>query len=235
MVLPKVLTFTITYSGKDYVLDEFIDHASRIDYPNHEHIFIDNSDDGGEYYNYLVKKLSPFGIKVYRTERGNNSREALARSQNFARRLFLEGDYKYLFSLESDILVPPSIIQELMVRAKPIIGALYMIGNDGVRVPCITIPQVKEAGLLGTRLLAQDEIDDYVHKGVKQVASCGLGATLIRRELMEKFRFFYHPHLKGHSDIFFYNDLYNNNIPAFVHTDIMVKHKNSRWTDVHDR
>ncbi len=236
MGLKEVLIFTITYEGKDYVLDEFIKHALAIDYPNKKHVIIDNSNDDGAYTKKLKEKLEPLGFEIYHVSRGNNSREALARSQNMARKIMLEGSYDYTFSLESDILVPPNIIQELMVFNKPCIGAMYYIGDPKkIRVPCITILDKKDTGLLGTRLLKPDEFSDYTHKGLKQIASCGLGATLIKREVLEKFHFFYHPTLRGHSDIFFYNDLYNNGIPAYVNTDIVVKHKNMSWELVEDR
>lgn len=237
MKLPKVLIFTVTYEGKDYVFDEWLEYTTKINYPNKKHIVIDNSKDGGQYYEKLKQRLEPLGIEVYKTARGNNSREALARSQNFARKYMLnDPEYEYAFSLESDILVPPNIIQELLVYRKPILGATYFIGEaEKVRVPCITVLHKKEDGVLGTRLLQFNEFNDYIHKGIKKIASCGLGATLIKRELLERFNFYYHPNLKGHSDIFFYNDLYNAGIEAFVNTDIVVKHKNIPWSKVQDR
>lgn len=234
---PKVLIFTPTYEGKHYCFNEFIDHCSKLTYPNIKHIIVDNSKTD-EYANKLKRKLSKTNIDVYHVDRGNNSREALARSQNFARRMAIEGEYDYIFSLESDVFTPYNVIECLMIQGKPIIGALYFIGdkNSQERIPCITISKyLEEKGHYGTRLLEPKEFYDYLNRGVKQVQSCGLGATLIRRDIFTKFPFNYDPRFMGHSDIYYYNKLFQALIPAYVHTDLVCDHRNVPWSTVKDR
>ena len=235
-MLPKTLIFTITYSGKDYCLDEFIENAQKINYPNYKHIMIDNTADGGVYYNKIKEKLEPLGIEVYRTERGNNSREALARSQNFARDYALENNYDYMFSLESDIFPPHDIIQNLIGSGKRVITGLYFIGTKNLKVPCITLLKFNNTlGAWGTRLLAVDEFNAYIRNGVKQVAAGGFGCCLIERAVFEKIEFYYDSRLSGHSDVYFFNDCFRNKIYVYVDTDIVCEHKNSEWSDVEDR
>jgi len=133
-MLPKILVFTPIYDGKEYCIDEFIGYAEKLSYPNMKHIFIDNSQTSD-----FSKKLEGKGLTVYRVDRGSNSREALARAQNFARRIALDEDYDYIFSLESDIMCQPDILQRLIKHGKDVVSGLYEIGELGkIRFPCIT-------------------------------------------------------------------------------------------------
>ena len=237
MKLPKVLVFTITYEGKEYAREQFMSFIKGITYPkdSYRHIIIDNSPTM-DYYNKLV---SLYGSEnVYHTERGNNSRESLARSQNLARRIAIDEGYDYLLSIESDIFVPPQIIQKLLVHGVKVVSVLYFIGDRslGQRVPCITLPEFfEDIGAWGSRLLKPEEYGEYLNQGLKPVHAAGMGCCLIKREVFEKFIFYYDPRVIGHSDIFFFQDCFINKIPVYVDTDILCHHENSRWQDVKDR
>lgn len=239
MKAPKVLIFTITYKGKDYCFNEFIARANTINYPNKKHIIIDNTaDDGLQYYKTLKKRLRNKDYHVYHVERGNNSREALSRSQNFARKIALDEGYDYMLSLESDIMCTPDVVQKLMVHVKPVVTALYHIGDrsKGIRVPCITLAEFrKDIGAWGTRLLKVEEHKDYTRNGLKQVQAGGMGCTLIRRDILERFSFYYDPRFQGHSDIYFFNNLFQSKIPVFTDTDLVLDHQNVNWNTVEDR
>ena len=231
MKCPKVLIVTPTYEAKNYCLKEFLANVSNINYPNFRHIFVDNSTN----LNY-ANKLRRMGLNAYHVDRGNNSREAIARAQNYARRVMLRDGYDYLFSLESDIMCPPTIIQDLIKRCKEVISGVYLIGNDEVKIPCITLAEWKsDVGAFGTRLLYAEEIKEYCNNGVKQVQSAGMGCCLINRRVLQETAFTYDTRLKGHSDIFFFNSMFNKKIPVYVDTDIYCEHKNSDWLDVKDR
>jgi len=229
---PRVLAFTITYNGKDYVYEEFKESLAKLDYPNVRHIWIDNSDDGGVYF----EKLKADGFETYHVERGNNSREALARSQEFARRIAVAEDYDYLLSIESDLLFSSTALYRLMARNKEVVGARYDIGPADTRLPCITISKTDPiTKLVGSRLLKPEEVKDYTNKGLAIVNGCGLGFTLITKEVFTKLQFTYYPDLRGHSDIFFHNDVWKHGWRVYCDTDVYCVHKNVPWTQVQDR
>jgi len=237
MRLPRVLTFTVIYDGKDYCAEEFFENAQKFTYKYNEHIIIDNSA-GLDYYNKLKERYEPLGFKVYHTERGNTTREALTRSQNFARKLFLEGEYDYLFSLESDIFPKANILDVLVSHNLDVVGALYMLGfkHDHTRTPCIMLDHYKEAtNTWGTRILQKQEFMDYMNKGVKEVAAGGMGATLMYREVVEKVAYTYIPGHRAHSDVFWCNDARKAGYLICVDTNVLCDHKNSDWTKVTDR
>lgn len=229
----KVLVFTPIYSEKDYCLEEFIANCERIDYPNYKHIYIDNS----KTLDY-ISKLQSMGLEAYHVERGNNSREALTRAQNFARNIAIKEGYDFIFSLESDIFCPNDIIQRLIIQGKSVISGLYMIGDrsKGMRHPCITIKKWnKMLNSFGTRLLTVKEAEELPESGLMRVAAGGMGCCLISKEVFTRFPFWFEPRLLGHSDIFFFNDMNNYKIPVYVDLSLYCEHKNSKWTDVKDR
>ena len=233
MKIPKVLIFTLIYDKKDYCLEEFLKHSNAITYPNKRHIFIDNS--VSDEYSIKLKDL---GLEVYHVERGANSREALARSQNLARKIAIEGDYSYMFSLESDIMCQGDIIQKLMAHGKDVISGLYYIGNKtkGVQVPCATLPKWnEELGAWGTRLLYKEEIEPFIKNGLTQVQAAGMGCCLIYKNAFKITPFTYDPRFNGHSDIYFFNEMFQKKIPVFIDTHIKCEHDNSEWAKVEDR
>lgn len=225
MKLPKVLVFTVTYDKKDYCFDEFIQQLD-FSYPKkyYRHIWIDNSNDDGAY----AKKLEAHGLDVIKTARGNNAREAVARSQNIARKIAIEENYEYLLSIESDMFdIPKNIIQHLIGRHKDVVGCYYTIGDDKVRKPCITVSKPLENGMMGHRLLSLEEADVLIKwGGVHNIVNCGLGCTLIKKDVFVKTPFKYYPNLRPFSDAFFANDVIHNGFKTFVDVDVLLEHKN---------
>ena len=219
----KVLVFTVTYDKKDYCFEQFVKQFP-LNYNNYRHVWIDNTDDDGEY----ARKLESYGLEVIKVRRGNNAREALARSQNIARKIVLDEGYDYALSIESDMLnIPKNVIQTLIGRAKDVVGCFYTIGDDKIRKPCITVADKKANGLIGTRVLSMEEGREILKtNGLHGVNSCGLGCTLIKREVLEKVRFMYYPHLKPFSDVFFANDVWKKGFKIYVDSSIYLNHDN---------
>jgi hypothetical protein len=232
MKIPKVLIFTTTYEGKDYVFEEFLQCVKNINYPNFKHIWLDNSE--SDYH----KKLESKGLEVYKIKRGGSSREAITRAQEFARQMAIKEGYDFLMSIESDLLVPNTIVQDLMKHWRPVVTALYHIGPkiESLRLPCIALPEYSEKFHgWGSRLLKLEEVNDYYKQGLKQVHTGGMGVCLIQRSVFEKVPFYFDVRYAGHSDIYFYAKCFELRLPVFVDTDIVVEHKNSNWLDVKDR
>lgn len=231
---PKVLVAAPTFEGKDYCLKDWIDRVKNLTYPNYDYCLIDNSD-GTSY----TKKLRMKGIKAYHVSRGENSRQAIANAQNFIRKKVLDEGYDYWLSVESDLLPPKDIIERLMIRNKPVIGVIYMIGfannPSQPQRPCVFVLDQKNGGIMGTRNINPQEGMQLVGTGVQRVHGVGLGCTLIKRWLLEKFVFWHDQRFNNkHSDVYFYMDLHNSSIPVYVDTNIIVEHRNQPWNLVKD-
>ena len=81
----------------------------------------------------------------------------------------------------------------------------------------------------------KEEFPEFQKKNLIAVNGCGLGCTLIERKVIEKISFTYYPDLKGHSDIFFANEVWKNGMRVFVDTSVICDHRNVPWSEVKDR
>jgi len=236
---PKVLIGVTIYEAKDYIWEEFFENIQRLSYPNYDIVIVDNTR-RKKYYNKLLKRTKNYGnTRVFHVDRGENSRVAHSRSLNKIRQILLDEGYDYFMSIESDLLPPIDIIERLISHNKLTVGCLYQIGFDYSKSqpprPCLFDVTTKADGTAATRNLPPEEGYGFFGHGVVPIHGCGLGCTLIKRELVEKFPFWHY--LEGdikHSDVLFYLDLHNAKIQAYVDTDIIIPHYNQDWRLVKD-
>ena len=226
---PKVLVAIPTYEGKDYVFKENFQAIKNLDYPNYSYIYIDNSA-GSSYLSTLRRR----GAKAVRVPRGGNSRQALCNAQNYARKKCLDEGYDFLMFIESDLVPTPDAITRLMSYGERVVGATYYIGHE-IKVPCIFFTMNKQ-GVLGTRLIHPKEVPEFLNTGLRKVHGMGLGCTLIRRDVVEKYVYWHDERFDNkHSDVYFYMQLWNDLVPVFVDTNYIIPHYPSKWENVKDR
>jgi len=234
MSLPRVLIISPTYSGKEYCRKEWVKSIQSLTYPKEyvDFIMIDNTE-GLEY----TEVLKADGVPVIHIARGNNSRESLARAQNKALELAKEGNYDYMLSIESDVFPPKDAIQELIGSGKKVIGSYYEIGfeEQGTRIPCIFLDDLKPNGLRGTRLLTFKEAEDIKNVGIIRIHGCGMGCTLIHKDLFNVTFYYDIRYPDKHSDVYYFAELKKLGVPAYVNTDVICEHMNSDWSKVEDR
>ena len=250
---PKVLIVTPIFDEKDYCLEEYLDNITKLDYDNYDWLIIDNSRE-----NWFFEKLQwlseHYKFTPFKVPRGANSREAINNAMNFARGVMLERDYQYMLVVESDLFPPADSIKRLLSYNKPVVGSYYLIGHksdnepyvkalkegksgEGLapQRPCLFIQDRKPNGIMGTRGIRPFEAKDYAGKGLMQIHGCGLGCTLIRRNIIERFPFWTDNRFDNkHHDVYFYMDLQNAGIPVFVDTDVNIPHMPSHWESVSD-
>lgn len=232
---PKILVACPTFEGKDYIIDKWVEAVKNIDYPNFQWLIVDNSQ-GTSYTSKLRKR----GYRVVHVPRGGNSRQALCNAQNYIRKKVLSEGYDYWLSLESDLIPPKDIIFKLMSHAKSVVGSVYFLGtwmDPNIPKPaCLFVLDQKEGGMMGTRMMTPEESRKIIGTGLRQVHGVGLGCTLIKRRILEKFGFWTDTRFDNkHSDVYFYMELQNAGEPVFVDTNILVEHYASDWTKVKDK
>lgn len=71
-------------------------------------------------------------------------------------------------------------------------------------------------------------MDGKLHK----VFACGLGCTLIHKDILKKIKFRWEEGFGVHPDTFFAFDLDTENIPQYIDTSFMCDHQNSKWSKV---
>jgi glycosyltransferase involved in cell wall biosynthesis len=245
---PRVLVGVTTYAGKDYILDKCMKHINELQYPKSkiDVVIVDNSPTTA-YYLKLIRR----GYKrVYHVERGANTREAITKAQNKIRKILLEGDYEYLFFVESDLLIPPDSLIRLMNHSVPVVGSIYNIARDEKFIPCVFVDDVMKGAFRGTRPLGVrpdengikrydfQEVKDFMEQkdNIIRVHGVGFGCTLLRREVIERQPFWCDERFTDkHSDVYFYLDMARAGIPVFVDITANIPHYPSNWDLVKDR
>jgi len=238
---PKVLVASPIYEAKDYALEKYLAHIEKINYDNYTHLIVDNSKTT-DYYERLKAK----GLNAVHVPRGKNSRDALAYSMNYMRKVVLEENYDYLLVVESDLFVDPEVINRLISHTKPVVGSYYLIGfkrDKGGKIispnpqrACLFKIDKKEDAMSGTRILTLQEGYDYFDTGLRRIHGCGLGATLIRRDVLQRFSFWHDQRFDNkHPDVYFYLDLHSAGLKVYVDTSVLIKHQPSDWSLVLDK
>ena len=228
---PKVLVAIPIYEGKEYMFKENFKCIKELDYPNYDYIYIDNSEYTSYYY-----KLKKRDCNVVHVDREGNSRQALTNAQNYARQKAIEEGYDYLMFIESDLTPPKDAITRLMNHELPVVGGTYFIGTGDIKTLCVFFTRQNKQGIWGTVPIMPKDVKEFLNTGLRRVHGIGLGCTLIRRDLFTRFNFWTDERFDNkHSDVYFYMDLWNAQIPVHVDTNFLVPHYPSDWSKVKDK
>jgi hypothetical protein len=254
MKYPKVLVAAPTYSRKEYTREDFVNAVKGLTYPNFDFLVVDNSQ-GTSY----AKKLRKAGLRVATTPRGKGgARECLRNAENYIVDRFIAGDYEYLLMLESDVMVNPTTIQDLMQHmdvqrldlrhGKRVIASPYLLGEKSLCIAQMKIDP--KSGVMGCQYLhGRENIYEFMFKGLQKVHAAGVGCALIHRSIFtqnlpkkgQPIRFWYShldeersPNSRTHRfpDTYFYLDLHNSGIPVYADSDRPVRHNPSDNTRI---
>lgn len=221
----RVLVGTPTSDHKLYCQDEFIYKIKRLSYPHYDIFIADNSQDRKNQKSLMKQGINFIHIKP----RNKPIQQVIADSHEAIRQHFLRGRYDYLLHLESDVMPTSDIIERLMIHNKPIVSACYFI-SEGTNSH-LMIQQIEDWGEIREMANIKDGADMNMMDGkLHQVFACGLGACLIRRDVVEKIPFRW-----SGGDIFpdsyFSFDANSAGFAKFVDTSLLLEHKNSSWTE----
>ena len=152
----------------------------------------------------------------------------MADSHNQLRRYFLESECEYMLHLESDIFPPSDVIEQLLWCRKPIVNALYQVFDGSWRTPCIALNDQKHE--LHREFVFHTTLDNFYHwyidGTVKKTFIAGIGCSLMKKKVMQKFQFRDNPDEQKPPDTWFAEDLRNANINNWVHTGLLCFHWN---------
>jgi len=106
----------------------------------------------------------------------------IAQNLNKARRAFLNDDFQYFLNIDSDVIVPPFAISELLASGGDVAVGLYRMKQP----PHTLSPWVEEpAGSGKIRELTEDELSQRFI----EVHRFGFGCCLIKRRVLEAIEF----------------------------------------------
>ena len=214
---PKVLIAIPTYNKKEYCLPEFLKALENLTYPNYDVIFCDTSP-GNDYF----EKLKGMGLNVLKSNFNNiDSRLNLRDGRNILRMHFLTHDYDYYFSLEDDNIPPKDIIQRLLEVNEDVVGGWYTFRNE---YPSVILGNPYNTGFRANIPLWEKT------PSVFKCFSMGLGCVLIKKYVIEKFKFKVEQashngeDLHWNDDIFFYLNCDDVQIKCYCVKNLQIPH-----------
>lgn len=232
MALPKILIGSPTSERKDYCFLEWIAHVRQIDYPKYKMdiLMVDNTPVNG-----YDKYLSGYDIITRHVNpRNKNSIEFICDSHNVIRDYFLYNNYDYLLHLESDVMIDTQTLRTLLFHSQqndlPVVSASYFHGEDSdtnmllQRLESHGTPDGIKAGMPYKFRESMNMCGSF-----SKIYACGVGAVLIRRDVLEKINFRFNAGEFIHPDSFFYEDCFKLNFPVYIDTSLMLNHKSQNW------
>jgi GT2 family glycosyltransferase len=214
---PKILVGTPIFDFNDYCIDEYYKTISSFTYPNYDIFLTDNSKD-----TTFFNKLQKMGIPAMHMQWLEKSRERICKGHNILREKTLNEGYDYLFLVDADVIPPKDVIEKLLAHNKKIITGIYfnpMTCPDGIvrEFPVVRLPNPKDkTKWIMTTLHGMADLI--------KIAGAGTGCVLIHRSILEKYKFWFDATTKGADDIFFFKQMYDDDIDMFADTTIICKH-----------
>ena len=231
-MIPRILIAAPTSEKKNYCFLKWLSCVRQIDYPKDrmEVMLVDNSST----YEY-VEHLRKLGITTrYVEKEGKTPIEYICESHNVVRDYFLKNKFDYLFHLESDVMVKTQTLRTLLFHSEekglPVVSASYFRYND---VDTTLLLQQNETDAIGientVRNIGFKECLHLLGADLLRVWGSGIGAILIRREVMEKVPFRFQAGDNIYPDSWFYDDCDFKNIPIFADTSLILEHDSRIW------
>lgn len=223
----KVFIGTPTSDKKNYCLDIWLDRVDSLTYKNKELFIADNSETRDN-----VKMFAKRGINCEHIRPKNKPVvQYVWESQEFLRRYFLKTKATWYLNLESDVIPPTFIIEQLLSHQKAIVAAPYFIGygeNSGLGV---ILREGIGGDIISTHKLEPPEDINFLDGKLKPVYHAGIGCILIHRSVMEKIPFRYEKGIFHYPDTYFAMDCNAKGYSIFLDTSILCEHHNSYYLD----
>lgn len=238
---PKILVACPTSRDKNYCFERWIDNVVGFTYPNYDIVMFDNTCDGGKNAGFLNDYFkNNFGVFTDKKFQALNSltlnkiknldslKERIALSHNDCRNYTLNNDYDFLFHLESDVIPPPDVIENLLFHKKEVTSAVYYTDDGMYRKPMIQMKLKIAENYRSSYWLNYKNENNYINGQLLQVACAGLGSSMISSKVLNKIAFRTEKNDKF-PDTLFAEDCEKLQIPVFVDTKIICEHLNKNW------
>ncbi|MBI2105598.1 hypothetical protein HYT56_02040 [Candidatus Woesearchaeota archaeon] len=250
--LARVLVGCPVSDYHSYCTEEYLDALSSLTYNNHNILLVDNSKE-----DTFFKHLKEKNINVVRIPFHENPRTRIIDARNVLRKKVIEDKYDYFLSLEQDVIPPKDIIEKALSHKKEILTGVYCgnikVGNKIRILPLVykfpPASRIEEAkSLIDNSNLKQlkeeanlsylDMVKAYYtieelekESSPTKIHSCGLGAVLISRKVLEKVSFRFSEKYGGFDDVWFCEDVKEEGFEIYVDPKIKCRHliKNRPW------
>ena len=223
---PLVVVGTPHADRKNYCLETLVNSVNAFTYPKFDFYIADNSNtrDNCKLYNKWHIRYT------YINPQGKTAIQYICQSHEAIRQYAMHVNAEWLLHLEDDIIPPPNVIQQLILRRKSVIGGIYQIDFGASRHLMVQLVTHRSGLNVNVENLKSPEDAHFIDGHIKRVYSIGLGCLLIHRNVFSKIRFRYEKDKYMHPDSFFAFDCYTKNINIWADTSLILPHYNTPWT-----
>jgi cellulose synthase/poly-beta-1,6-N-acetylglucosamine synthase-like glycosyltransferase len=258
-ILPRVLLACPTSQRHQHLLDEWIEHLDKLNYPI-DVLLVDTSENE-DYFSLLkTKKVQEKQIEVIRFpwDCSNHILQHLAHAREKIREFFLENNYEFLMSLDDDVFLPCWGIERLMSYNKDCVGFYYHIYPENQRVPNVMksgeiimgkglefysfeeieayrgFIELLEANKLADdqKLLIPSLVKDKYFPQLMNLYGVGIGCLLIKRTVLESVPFRTHETFIFGEDLWWINEANDKKFSFWLDCRTRCEHKNTEWESV---
>jgi len=219
---PRVLICCVTYDGHGFCFESFYKALKNLKYEHRDILFIDTSD-SNDYISVIRSQgFNAVKLDLSSVDKDKERISKIVEGRRLARKEFLDGDYEFLFFLDTDIIAPEDAIDRLMAINKKLVSGIYPHRKEfnGVSEIYPVLYDFDKEG--SARLMTMNEV---VEPRVIEVNIAGLGCCLIAREIIEKIDFRSYGELKtGGEDVAFFLDALEKGYKAFADTGVKCLH-----------
>jgi len=217
---PKVMIACTTFDGTRKYFNAYVENLKKQTYKKWELVFCDNSKEEG-----FAEEIRAKGFKVLRSPSNPIIHIAVRDAMNNLRDYFLENQFDLMWILEQDQLPPPEALEKLVKADKQVIGLPYLLNNNNDIVCCHDfnthqIMTYRELTLAGSAKPSSN--------GIIRVWGCGHGCVLVKRKIIEKFKFRVDDENgkmpRASPDTWWYEDLWKAKVPVHCLTTMMSEH-----------
>ncbi|MFH1456348.1 MAG: glycosyltransferase [archaeon] len=222
---PKVLLGVSLCDRYDYCLDKFLDAVKKLDYDDFDLVIIDNSSS----LDYC-DKLKSLGLNVVHVIPGDFVRGTLVKCRNYLRSKALSEGYDYLFTVDSDVILPSDVLTKLISHNKKVVCGLYY-SRYKINGIMMTLPVLWKFDGENIKFFLPEEVE----KGqLLKIRATGSGCMLIHKDILKDFEFRWDEKIMAFDDVFFCEDLIKAGQDLYCDTSIKCFHwaKGKSWQNV---
>lgn len=240
-MIKKILVGVPVYDGMKYCWDKFISSAKKFSYKNYDILVVDNSE-GNEFFEEIKKDKT---IKVIKDDTQETRKQLrLISSENKIIDYAVKNNYDYILKLDSDVIPPRNVIEELLSCKKDVVSALavsyFNIQGQNKQMPICwknftkeEFDEMKKLNILKSNIKSEKDIRRFLTK--EEVKSGELlevcvpfnGCILIKTDILKDKQIRYgllNDSNKTSDDIYFFSKLREKGFKLFCYPKLACEH-----------
>lgn len=234
----KILVATPIFDGMEYCFDKFIASIKKIDFPKFDILIVDNSKN--KIFFEKISKQTGFKT-IYDDTNEQLNQKRLISSRNKIMDYAKDNGYDFLLFVDTDVIVPENILNELLKANKDVVSGLYYnyfyVSGEKRMMPVAwryfteeQFAEIKRRGLypkinnrLDLRIKRYFTNEEIKSGEIIEAAIPSNGCVLFSRKVIESpFRYGTSEEFHG-DDVFFFAHA-REKFKFYVHTGIICEH-----------